>query len=156
MSIVRHVLVGVAAGAAGTVALDVATYADVAVRGRAESSVPATLVNNVAAAWGFGALTSDDQTAQHRRAGIGALLGYANGLGIGAVYGALRPALRGVPVFVAAVVAGAVAMAVSDVPIARSGASDPRTWDAASWAADAIPHLCYGLALALSFDALDQ
>jgi hypothetical protein len=156
MSIARHVLVGVAAGAAGTAALNIATYADVAIRGRAESSVPSMLVKNLAAAWGLGALTSDDGTTQRRRAAIGALLGYANGLAIGAVYGALRPALRGVPVLIAAVAVGAAAMAASDVPIAKSGASDPRTWDAASWTADAIPHLFYGLALALSFDALDQ
>jgi hypothetical protein len=156
MSFVRHITVGAIVGAAATSALNIATYADIAIRGRGESDVPSTMVKNVAEAAGIGALASDDETTQHRRSGIGALLGYADGLGVGVVYGALRPAVRGVPVLLAAVAAGAAAMALSDVAIAKSGASDPRTWAAADWAADAIPHLVYGLALALSFDALDS
>ena len=155
MSFVRHTLVGAIAGAAATSALNIATYADIAVRGRGESDVPSKMVKNAAEAAGVGALASDDETTQHRRSGIGALMGYADGLGVGVAYGALRPAARGVPVLLAALVAGAVAMALSDIAIAKSGASDPRTWGAADWAADAIPHLVYGLALALSFDAID-
>ena len=155
MSFVRHIVVGAIAGAAATSALNIATYADIAVRGRGESDVPSTMVKNVAEAAGAGALASDDETTQHRRRGIGALLGYAGGLGVGVAFGAVRPALRGVPVLLGAVLAGAAAMALSDVAIAKSGASDPRTWAPADWAADAIPHLVYGLALALSFDALD-
>ncbi len=100
------------------------------------------MVKNFAEAAGMGALASDDETTQHRRSGIGALMGYADGLGVGVVYGALRPALRGVPVLLSAVVAGAAAMAVSDVAIAKSGASDPTTWGAGDWAADAIPISC--------------
>ncbi|HEY0380658.1 MAG TPA: hypothetical protein VGC72_00420 [Candidatus Elarobacter sp.] len=156
MSFVRHIFVGAVAGAAATSALNIATYLDIAVRGRGESDVPSKMVKNVAEAAGMGALASDDDATQHRRSGIGALLGYADGVGVGIAYGALRPAMRGVPVLLAAVVAGAAAMAVSDVSIAASGASDPRTWGAADWAADAIPHLVYGLALALSFDALHE
>jgi hypothetical protein len=156
MSFVRQIFVGAVAGAAATSALNIATYADMAVRGRGESDVPSTMVKNVAEAAGVGALASDDEATQHRRGGIGALMGYADGLGVGIVYGALRPAMRGVPVLLAAVVAGAAAMAVSDVSIAASGASDPRSWSGADWAADAIPHLVYGLALALSFDALHE
>jgi len=156
MSFVRHIVVGAIAGAAATSALNIATYTDIAVRGRGESDVPSKMVKNIAEAAGLGALASDDETTQHRRSGIGALMGYADGLGVGAVYGVLRPALRGVPVLLAAVAAGAAAMALSDIAIAQSGASDSRTWAAADWAADAIPHLVYGLALALSFDALDR
>jgi hypothetical protein len=156
MSFVRHILAGAIAGAAATSALNIATYTDIAVRGRGESDVPSAMVKNIAEAAGLGALASDDETTQHRRGGIGALMGYADGLGVGVAYGALRPALRGVPVLLTAVVAGAAAMALSDLAIAKSGASDPRTWSAADWAADAIPHLVYGLALALSFDALDR
>ena len=113
------------------------------------------MVKNMAEAAGAGALASDDETTTNRRGGIGALLGYANGLGVGVAYGLVRPALRGVPVLLMAAAAGGAAMALSDVAIAASGASDPKTWSAADWAADAIPHLVYGLALALSFDALD-
>ena len=154
MSFVRQILVGAVAGAAATSALNIATYTDIAVRGRGESDVPSTMVKNFAEAAGVGALASDDDATKNRRSGIGALMGYADGLGVGIVYGALRPALRGVPVLLTAVAAGAAAMALSDIAIAKSGASDPRTWAAADWATDAIPHLIYGLALALSFDAL--
>ena len=154
MSFVRHVFVGIVAGAAGTAALNIATYGDMVLRGRGESDVPSTMVKNLAEAAGVGALASDDDSTAHRRSALGALLGYANGLGVGAAYGAIRPALRGIPVLLAAVAAGGAAMVLSDLPIAKSGASDPSTWSAADWAADAIPHLAYGLALALSFDAL--
>jgi hypothetical protein len=36
-------------------------------------------------------------------------------------------------------------MAASDVPVARLGISDPRTWSAADWLSDVLPHLAYGL-----------
>ena len=156
MSFVRHVFLSAVAGAAGIAALNIATYGDMVLRGRGQSDVPSQMVKNVAEAAGVGALASDDETTANRRAGIGALLGYANGLGVGIAYGLLRPAVRGVPVVLAALAAGGAAMALSDIPIAKSGASDPRTWGAAGWAADAIPHLLYGLALALSFDALHE
>lgn len=154
MSFVRRVCIGAIAGAVGTVALDVVSYGDVALRGREPSDVPATMVKNLAEAAGIGALASDDDDTANRRRGIGALFGYANGLAVGAAYGLVRPALRGVPAAVMAIAAGAAAMALSDAAIAKSGASDPTTWSAADWAADAIPHLAYGIALALSFDAL--
>jgi hypothetical protein len=139
MSFVRRVFLGAVAGAAGTAALNIATYGDMVLRGRGESGVPSQMVKNAAEAAGIGALASDDETKGHRRDGIGALL---------------RPAMRRVPVVLAGLAAGGAAMALSDIPIAKSGASDPRTWGAAGWAADAIPHVCYGLALAFSFDAV--
>ncbi|HSK58919.1 MAG TPA: hypothetical protein VK935_07695, partial [Actinomycetospora sp.] len=37
------------------------------------------------------------------------------------------------------------AMAATDLPLARLGVSDPRRWGAADWAADALPHLVYGV-----------
>ncbi|MEA2721373.1 MAG: hypothetical protein QOJ39_3237 [Candidatus Eremiobacteraeota bacterium] len=151
----RSVLVGTAAGAVGTIALDIATYADMALRGRPSSEAPATMVKNVAASAGIEPLAADDDTSKNRRSGTGALLGYANGLAVGAVYGAIRPVLRGrVPLAVAALAAGGAAMALSDVPLVKSGATDPKTWGAAGWLADIIPHALYGLALAFAFDAL--
>ena len=156
MSFVRRAAIGAIAGAVGTVALNVTTYTDIAVRGRGESDVPAKMVKNIAEAAGLGALASDDETTTNRRGGIGALFGYADGLGVGVVYGLVRPPLRGVPVLLMALAAGGAAMALSDIAIAKSGASDPRTWGGADWAADAVAHLIYGLALALSFDALTE
>ncbi|MEU6465766.1 hypothetical protein [Streptomyces sp. NPDC046976] len=40
---------------------------------------------------------------------------------------------------------GALAMVLTDVPIAGLGISDPRTWSPADWTSDALPHLAYGL-----------
>ena len=40
---------------------------------------------------------------------------------------------------------GAAAMASSDVPLKLFGISDPAEWEAKDWAADAVPHLAYGL-----------
>ena len=38
-------------------------------------------------------------------------------------------------------------------PMAALGVTDPRTWPAESWISDLIPHLAYGLATAVAFDA---
>jgi hypothetical protein len=157
MSLARSLLVGTAAGAVGTAALNMVTSADMASRGRPSSDTPAKLVKNVAASAGFEPLAADDETAQNRRSGLGSLLGYVNGIGVGAAYGAIRPAVRGrVPLLVAALVAGGVAMALSDVPATKSGATDPKTWGAEGWIADIVPHALYGLALAFAFDALAE
>lgn len=149
-------LIGTAAGAVGTAALNIATYGDMAVRGRASSDVPGKLVQSVAASAGIAPLAAEGATADNRRSGVGGLLGYADGLAVGAAYGALRPILRGrVPLLIGALVAGGAAMALSDVPATKTGATDPRTWGVQGWLADAVPHVLYGLALALAFDALD-
>ena len=58
------------------------------------------------------------------------------------------------PLPLAALAAGGAAMALSDVPLVRSGVTDPATWGTAGWLGDAIPHALYGLAVALTFDAL--
>ncbi|WP_377266787.1 hypothetical protein [Peterkaempfera sp. SMS 1(5)a] len=67
------------------------------------------------------------------------------GMGVGVVAAVLwrvgvRPSWG-----VGGVLVGAVAMASSDVPLAGLGVSDPRTWSAADWLADAVPHLVFGL-----------
>ena len=72
-------LAGLVAGAAGTVALNVVTYADMV-----------------------------EESANHRQQGLGSRLGYVTGLGVGVGYGLLRSSLR-VPLPVAAVGAAATA-----------------------------------------------
>jgi hypothetical protein len=151
---IRSILVGTVAGAVGTAALDLATYTDMVARARPASETPSDFVKKLAEENGIAPLTGDDDAAKNRRSGAGALLGYANGLGIGALYGLLRPALCGVPLPLAALAAGAAAMALSDVPLVRTGVTDPKTWGASGWLADAIPHALYGLAVAVTFDAL--
>ena len=152
----RHLLMGTAAGAVGTVALNVATYADMAIRGRPSSSVPAKMVGVLADKAGIPLSAGgegDDEKGQNRQSGLGALFGYVTGLGVGTAYGLLRPHLRGVPMPVAGVGVGLAAMAASDIPIAALGVSDPATWGVSGWVADVVPHLAYGLVTAIAYDA---
>ncbi len=157
----QDALVGAVAGALGTVALNIATYADMAIRARPSSSAPSEMVGVFAkkanvplSSKGVGA---QDDTTKNRESGIGALLGFVNGLGVGALYGLLRSQIDGdISIPFAGTIIGAAAMAASDVPLATSGVSNPKTWSASSWASDAIPHLIYGLVTALAYEALQD
>lgn len=73
----RRITAGAVPGAMGTLALNAATYADLAARGRAPSTVPADTVQRTADALGADLSGhGDEAVAANRRAGIGALLGY--------------------------------------------------------------------------------
>src|SRR5258708_21547704 len=80
---IREILKGTVAGAVGTVALNVATYADMAIRGRPSSSAPAHMVRTLARLVGLAPATQDadtqDQAAQNRQSRLGALLGQVSG-----------------------------------------------------------------------------
>jgi hypothetical protein len=39
-------------------------------------------------------------------------------------------------------------MAGSNVPMTALGVTDPRSWGAAGWISDVVPHLAYGLVTA--------
>lgn len=149
------VLRGVAAGSVGTVTLNVVTYADMFLRGRPASEVPAQLAGHLAGEAGakldFGG--DAEEQVYHRQEALGALLGYATGLGIGAIYGGLRPHLGNMSLVTASLGLGLGAMAVSDIPLAVTRVSDPRTWGAAGWVADLVPHLAYGLMTAVTYQA---
>ncbi len=154
----KAILWGVVAGASGTIALDIATYADMALRGRPSSSTPAKLVGVLADKVGLPALGSGatDEKASNRRSGVGALLGYVTGLSVGTAYALAREEIDEVPTALAGIGLGLAAMAASDIPIAASGVSDPRTWAVADWAADLIPHLIYGLVTVAVYEALSR
>jgi hypothetical protein len=154
----RDTLIGVVAGAVGTVALDIASYADISLRGRSASNAPAKLVSTVAKKIGL-PLSSrgvgvQDETVQNRASGLGALLGYMNGLGMGLIYGLLRSQLEEVSIPLASVGVGLAAMAASDIPLVTLKVSNPKTWGVSGWAADIIFHLIYGLATVITFEAL--
>lgn len=163
------VLRGMASGAAGTTALNLVTYVDMALRGRPASEVPEKVAGKLAETLGLEALmesgaaasSSDPQErkqaqekAGNRRSSVGALLGYGAGLGIGLGYGLLRPRLRGFAVPVAGVAIGLAAMAASDTPSIVTGATDPRSWGVSGWLSDLIPHLVYGLVTASVYELL--
>lgn len=160
----NRLLAGMAAGAVGTVALNITTYLDMTLRGRPSSDVPEKAAGRLAniADVDLSSKSADDgpdakrarDTAQSRRTAIGALLGYATGLGVGALYGLTSPRLRRVPTSIVALLLGATAMAGSDVPTTMLGATDPRKWGAPGWLADLVPHLAYGTFTALVFHAV--
>jgi hypothetical protein len=139
------VLLGLVAGAAGTTALDLASYLDMVVRGRPASSLPAEAAGTLAAAAHLP--LGSGVAAQARKEGLGGLLGAATGLAVGAAYGLVRVHTRP-PLPVAAVAVGAAAMAASDLPMTALGLTDPRTWPASAWLSDAVPHLAYGVVTA--------
>jgi hypothetical protein len=148
----RNLLAGVAAGAAGTTALNAVTYLDMAARARPASTTPDDTVRKAQELTGV-ALGESDEDADNRRSALGALLGIASGLATGAVYGLLRPHLRRVPLGVLGVGAGQAANVGTTGPMAALGVTDPRSWPADSWVSDLIPHLAYGLATAAAFEA---
>src|SRR5919206_16795 len=151
----HEALIGTAAGAVGTVALNGVTYADMAIRGRPASSVPAQVAGELAEKAGIdlSAEGSDEETVQNRQSGLGALSGYVVGLGVGTAYGLIRPLMGDVSELRASIVLGLAAMAGSDVPATALGVTDPREWSLDSWASDIVPHLAYGLTTAVAYEA---
>jgi hypothetical protein len=154
-SLVGGVFAGAAAGAAGTTALNAVTYLDIAIRGRATSSAPQDAVTTLAGKVGVD-IPGDGETRDNRVSGLGPLLGIVTGVGVGALAGLLRAAGLRLNLPLAALGIGTGAMLGSDAPMARLGISDPKTWSATDWAADAVPHLAYGLATAGVLQAIER
>jgi len=150
-------LVGAAASAVGTVALDATSYTDMLLRGRGASAMTQTVAQKLAERVGIDALSSPEpnEPTKNRQTAAGSLLGPLSGIAVGIVYGAVRPLLRGrVPVVVAGLLAGAASMALTDVTATMLEATDPKEWDLAGWLSDIIPHAVFGIATALAFEAL--
>lgn len=160
---IGQVMRGVAAGAVGTAALNIATYVDMTVRGRPSSDMPSRVAGKLTQAVGLDLQAEQDGSkpvsedekakATHRLSGLGALMGYVTGLGVGAVYGALRPRPSSISLPLAGLALGAAAMAGSDVPATVTGATDPRTWGATGWVADIVPHVIYGVVTVAAYEA---
>ncbi|WP_117213451.1 hypothetical protein [Allorhizocola rhizosphaerae] len=140
------VIRGLIAGLTGTAALNAATYLDIAVRARPPSRTPEESVQRLADTVGVG-LGRDSREAGNRKVGLGALLGYAMGVGTAVTFATLT---RHRPVRwpKATLALAALAMAGANGPMAMLGITDPRRWSAADWAADVLPHLAYGAAAA--------
>jgi hypothetical protein len=160
----RPLVRGVTAGAVGTLALEAATYLDMAVRGRPASDLPERSVERIAGLVGVPIGGGDDEGEEDggdgagrgpRVEGAGALVGMAVGCGVGAAYGMLRTRLGAdLRPWVAGLGIAAAATAATALPNALLGVSDPREWSIADWAEDVVPHLCYGLATAATLEVL--
>lgn len=146
---------GVVAGAVGTVALNATTYLDMAVRGRPASSTPEQTVARLAGRLHV-PLPADGDQAASRLTGVGALLGMLAGVSVGAAMGAVRPYAGSDGIATTTGIAGALAMLAGNGPMTLLGVTDPRTWTAADWAADLVPHAAYAAAAAATWHALES
>ncbi len=157
MTLARDLAHGLIAGATGTVALNVATYLDMALRARPASPVPTQTAKELADAADVDlAPDNEEETEQNRSQGLGALLGYVSGLGFGGMYGLLAPRLGGASVPIGAGALTLATMAGSNVPATVGGVTDPREWSAKDWVADIIPHLLYGIVTAAVFNTISR
>ena len=148
-------LLGAAAGAAGTTALNALSYVDMAVRGRPASSTPEKTVEALSDKTGI-PVPGDEDAEQNRVAGLGPLTGLVAGVGIGAALGLARAAgwRPGLAAGTAAATFGA--LAGTNGPMTLLGVTDPRTWPAKAWVVDVVPHLAYGWVTAAVLERLDD
>jgi hypothetical protein len=137
----NRIVRGAIAGAAGTCALNVATYADIALRNRPPSEVPEKMVEHYA------------DLPENTKSGVAALLGYATGITGGIAYAVARPLFKIFPKSLRGIGLGVSVMAATDTSSTLSGATDPRTWGASGWLADFVPHAVYGVVTASVFDS---
>ncbi len=152
---VGWMLRGAAAGAAGTTALNAVTYLDMTVRGRGTSSTPEDTVERLAAK-AHVPIPGQGETRQNRVQGLGPLMGLAAGIGVGVLGGLARAAgfRAATPVGITVTTLGV--LVVANGPMTALGVTDPRTWSAADWASDLVPHLAYGVVVATTMDAFDR
>lgn len=148
-----HLLRGLAAGAAGTTAINAATYLDMVARGRPASTSPEETVRSAERVAGTSLGSETEKSAgENRRTGVGALLGIASGLSAGLLHSALRDRLPRAPTALLALGTAAAANAGTVVPMTALGVTQPREWPASSWATDLVPHLVFGVVTAASYD----
>jgi hypothetical protein len=147
-------LAGAAAGAAGTAALNATTYLDMVWRGRGSSGAPEQTVEAIEDKLPVN-VPGEGDTRNNRISGLGSLSGIVTGIGIGAAFGVLRRAGLRPPLPVSAAVVGLAAMASTDVSMTVLRVSDPKSWSAADWLSDLVPHLAYGAVTAAVLEALD-
>lgn len=145
----RGAVAGVVSGAVGTLVLDVVSYGDMLVRGRAPSQLPAQAAETLARKAGVELGEAGSDAVSNRGSALGALLGYGTGVAVGAAYGALARRRTGGPLTSLAL-AGAV-MVIANGPMVAQGLTDPRTWGVAGWISDIVPHAAYGWATVTTY-----
>jgi hypothetical protein len=136
-------LAGAAAGAAGTTALNAATYLDMVWRGRPASSTPEDTVEKLASRSHL-TIPGGEDTRPNRVSGLGALTGIVAGIGAGALLGAVRAAGWRPGLLGGTAVAGTAALLAGNGPMTVLGVTDPRSWSASDWVSDVLPHLAFG------------
>lgn len=150
--IIRQLLSGAAAGAAGTTALNAATYLDMAGRGRPESETPKKTAEELADRAHVD-IPGDEDAAGNRASALGALSGIVTGVGVGAAYGLARGLGVRMPLWAGVLATSAGALVGSNGPMTALGVADPREWSTVDWISDVVPHLAYGLVTAATYEA---
>ena len=136
---------GLAAGCAGIVALEIASYAGQYARGRAASDSPSRLGEALAERAGMDLGT--DEERPNRSSALGSLAGDADGLLLGVAWALLSAhPLRSLPKGALLLTAGA--WAGSNGPLMALGLTDPGTWTRDDWTQDLLPHAAYGITTA--------
>lgn len=151
--LLRGLLAGAAAGAAGTTALNAVTYLDMAVRGRPASSTPEESIEKLAEQADV-SIPGDEETRQNRVSGLGPLMGLLTGTSTGSVAGLMRTAGMRLPLSLGAALVGAGAMLGANAPMVRMGLTDPREWGVSGWLSDLVPHAAYGVVTAATLHRL--
>ena len=144
---------GAAAGAAGTTALNAASYLDMAVRGRPTSDTPEQTVERLAQIAQV-QIPGEGQTRDNRVEGLGPLTGLVAGVGSGVLLALARAAGWRPGLGVEVGVATGLALIASDGPMTALGVTDPRTWPVSAWVSDVVPHLAYGALTAVVLRSL--
>lgn len=142
--LVRGLLAGAAAGAAGTTALDAVGYLDMVIRGRGESTTPEITVERLSETLHV-PVPGDEDVRENRVKGLGPLTGMATGVGMGALLGlALSCGWRPNNAVLTAT-ATTAALIGTNGPMTVLRVTDPRTWSRSDWVADIVPHVAYAL-----------
>jgi hypothetical protein len=142
---------GAAAGAAGTTALNVVTYLDMVVRGRAASSTPERTVEKVAEI-AHVPIPGEGEKRTNRVQALGALTGLVAGIGAGGLVGVARAAgFRAGTLLTTLTI-----LVATNGPMTVLGITDPRTWSATDWLSDLVPHLAYSAVITTTMDAFDR
>lgn len=152
--VIRPLLYGAAAGAAGTTALNVVSYADMVLRARPASATPETTVRKLAAKLHV-RIPGEGQARENRIAGLAPMTGFATGLAIGAAMSLARSAgwhPSKAPEYTLATVGALIG---TNGPMTALGVTDPRTWSTSDWISDIIPHVAYALVATAVLDRLD-
>jgi hypothetical protein len=151
VSTLGYVMRGAAAGAAGTTALNVVTYLDMALRGRSASSTPEQTVEKLAETAHL-SIPGEGENRRSRLQALGALTGLVAGIGVGGLIGLARAAgLRSGTLLTTLSV-----LVSTNGPMTVLGVTDPRTWSATDWISDLVPHLAYSAVVTTTMDALDR
>jgi hypothetical protein len=153
--LLRGMLLGAAAGAAGTTMLNAVTYLDMVARGRPASSTPQDTVEALSEITHI-SIPGQGEDRANRVAGLGSLTGIAAGVGTGALLGLARAAGYRPGKVVSSLVATLGALLGTNGPMTALGVTDPRSWTATDWVADLIPHLAYGALTAVVLEDLDR